>query len=101
MAVEVKGLQVDTDPRTVRFSTNYTASESPTLTTGITDTNTPLKANPTTCDIRFETSEDINNQSHNEDGACHISTMPPGWVREVRQRKTGKTAGKLDVYITR
>ncbi|KAF7210260.1 transcript variant X3 [Nothobranchius furzeri] len=26
--------------------------------------------------------------------------MPHGWIREVRQRRTGKTAGKLDVYIT-
>uniref|UniRef100_A0A1A8F3S1 Methyl-CpG-binding domain protein 4 n=1 Tax=Nothobranchius korthausae TaxID=1143690 RepID=A0A1A8F3S1_9TELE len=26
--------------------------------------------------------------------------MPHGWIRKVRQRRTGKTAGKLDVYIT-
>ncbi|KAI3356895.1 hypothetical protein L3Q82_003542 [Scortum barcoo] len=36
-----------------------------------------------------------------EDDSCrHTPTMPPGWVREVRQRKAGKTAGKQDVYIT-
>lgn len=57
---------------------------------------------PTSCDSQLETSENITNQSHkNEDGPCLTSTMPPGWVREVRQRKAGKTAGKLDVYITR
>ncbi|XP_046895397.1 methyl-CpG-binding domain protein 4 isoform X2 [Hypomesus transpacificus] len=32
--------------------------------------------------------------------SCQASRMPPGWVRVVRQRKTGKTAGKMDVYIT-
>ncbi|XP_076597315.1 methyl-CpG-binding domain protein 4 [Chaetodon auriga] len=54
---------------------------------------------PTSCDIQLETSEDINSQSQ-KDVSCHTSTMPPGWIREVRQRKAGKTAGKLDVYIT-
>ncbi|XP_023285291.1 methyl-CpG-binding domain protein 4 [Seriola lalandi dorsalis] len=56
---------------------------------------------PTSRDIQLETSGNINNQSH-EDGndLCHTSIMPPGWIREVRQRKAGKTAGKLDVYIT-
>ncbi|XP_017265235.1 methyl-CpG-binding domain protein 4 [Kryptolebias marmoratus] len=28
------------------------------------------------------------------------TSMPHGWMREVRQRKAGKTAGRLDVYIT-
>ncbi|XP_061838241.1 methyl-CpG-binding domain protein 4 [Nerophis lumbriciformis] len=30
--------------------------------------------------------------------SCH-GKMPPGWTRDVRQRQTGKTAGKLDVYV--
>ncbi|KAM9351127.1 methyl-CpG-binding domain protein 4 isoform 2-T2 [Symphorus nematophorus] len=56
---------------------------------------------PTSCDIQLETSGEINNQSHKDEGdSCHTSTMPPGWIREVRQRKAGKTAGKLDIYIT-
>ncbi|XP_030588635.1 methyl-CpG-binding domain protein 4 [Archocentrus centrarchus] len=43
----------------------------------------------------------MNHQSHKEgDVMCPTSAMPPGWIREVRQRKAGKTAGKLDVYIT-
>ncbi|XP_034446528.1 methyl-CpG-binding domain protein 4 [Hippoglossus hippoglossus] len=50
--------------------------------------------------IQLETSGDMDNQSHKDrDDSCHISTMPPGWIREVRQRRAGKTAGKLDVYI--
>ncbi|XP_061529594.1 methyl-CpG-binding domain protein 4 [Phycodurus eques] len=32
--------------------------------------------------------------------SCHPPKMPHGWIREVRQRRTGKTAGKVDVYIT-
>lgn len=55
---------------------------------------------PTSCDIQLQTSEDINIQSRVDD-SWHTSTVPPGWIREVRQRKAGKTAGKLDVYITR
>eukprot|EP00064_Thunnus_orientalis_P001708 superscaffoldBa00000119_g1711 len=56
---------------------------------------------PTSCDIQLETSGDANNQSQRDmDDSCLTSKMPPGWIREVRQRKAGKTAGKLDVYIT-
>ncbi|XP_041702654.2 methyl-CpG-binding domain protein 4 isoform X1 [Coregonus clupeaformis] len=32
--------------------------------------------------------------------SCQPSSMPLGWVRVVRQRKSGKTAGKIDIYIT-
>ncbi|XP_054464765.1 methyl-CpG-binding domain protein 4 [Anoplopoma fimbria] len=54
----------------------------------------------TSCDIQLETGES-NNQSHKcKDGSCRFSTLPLGWIREVRQRKAGKTAGKMDIYIT-
>ncbi|XP_062246903.1 methyl-CpG-binding domain protein 4 [Platichthys flesus] len=50
--------------------------------------------------IQLETIGDMNNQSlKDRDDSCHIAMMPPGWIREVRQRRAGKTAGKLDVYI--
>uniref|UniRef100_A0A3P9I3I3 Methyl-CpG-binding domain protein 4 n=1 Tax=Oryzias latipes TaxID=8090 RepID=A0A3P9I3I3_ORYLA len=37
---------------------------------------------------------------NHKDEPCCSSLMPPGWIKVVKQRKTGKTAGKLDVYIT-
>jgi hypothetical protein len=36
-----------------------------------------------------------------DEESCPPSSMPPGWVRVVRRRKSGKTAGKMDIYITR
>ncbi|KAL6119157.1 mbd4 [Pungitius sinensis] len=41
-----------------------------------------------------------NNQSPRCDDVLATSTLPFGWSREVRQRKAGKTAGKVDIYIT-
>ncbi|KAM9475540.1 uncharacterized protein mbd4 isoform 2-T2 [Clarias gariepinus] len=29
------------------------------------------------------------------------TSLPPGWTKETRQRKKGKTAGKMDTYIIR
>ncbi|XP_042347821.1 methyl-CpG-binding domain protein 4 [Plectropomus leopardus] len=74
-------------------------SVSTALSTGLKN-STPLKMHPS-CDFQLDTSGDINNQSHKDEGdSCHTSTLPLGWTREVRQRKAGKTAGKMDVYIT-
>ncbi|XP_056278123.1 uncharacterized protein mbd4 isoform X3 [Pseudoliparis swirei] len=62
--------------------------------------STPLKMH-TDCDARLETSDKRNNQSPKcEDDSRRTSTLPHGWIREVRQRKAGKTAGKMDIYIT-
>uniref|UniRef100_A0A3Q3XCA8 MBD domain-containing protein n=1 Tax=Mola mola TaxID=94237 RepID=A0A3Q3XCA8_MOLML len=59
-----------------------------------------LKMHHTSCDLQLTTSGDINNRGHKDaNDLCHTSTMPPGWIREVKQRKAGKTAGKLDIYI--
>ncbi|XP_047448901.1 methyl-CpG-binding domain protein 4 isoform X2 [Mugil cephalus] len=63
--------------------------------------NTHFQIHPTSCGVQLETSGDVNNQSHkDEHELCQTPAMPHGWTREVRQRKAGKTAGKLDVYIT-
>ncbi|CAG6021628.1 unnamed protein product [Menidia menidia] len=48
--------------------------------------------------MELQKTEDTNDQSCKQE-KCFSSSMPLGWVREVRQRKSGKTAGKLDVYI--
>ncbi|XP_077427653.1 methyl-CpG-binding domain protein 4 [Vanacampus margaritifer] len=36
----------------------------------------------------------------NSCACCLCHKMPHGWTREVRQRRAGKTVGKVDVYIT-
>lgn len=102
--VEVRSLLLDNELKaSVSFNTDPTASESTPVSTGLSNkSNIFLKMHPTSCDIQVETNGDINSQSHRDaDDSCHTSRMPPGWIREVRQRKAGKTAGKLDVYITR
>lgn len=61
---------------------------------------TLLNVHITNCAMQLEPTG--NKNSHKDvDDLCCTSTMPPGWIREVRERKTGKTAGKLDVYIIR
>lgn len=102
--VEVRSQLLDSDLETsVSFNTDSTASESTPVSTKLSNKNNTLpKMHPDSCDFQLDTSRDINNQCHSDsDDTCHASRMPPGWIREVRQRKAGKTAGKLDVYITR
>jgi len=50
--------------------------------------------------MELEKTEDMDDQSRDREKFAS-SSVPPGWIREVKQRKAGKTAGKLDVYIIR
>ncbi|CAJ1084923.1 methyl-CpG-binding domain protein 4 [Xyrichtys novacula] len=96
----VKLKQLDTDPKIISLYDDSSAFAPTSVSAGL-KSNTFSDLHPSTCDIQLETDGDINNQScKGMDDSCHISTMPPGWIREVKQRKGGKTAGRLDVYIT-
>lgn len=93
---------LDTDLKPVTLNDGSSTSPSQTASAKPRNSSTLLEMYPSSCDIQLQTDGDINNQSRKDmDDSCHTSTMPPGWIREVRQRKAGKTAGKLDVYITR
>ncbi|XP_034552466.1 methyl-CpG-binding domain protein 4 [Notolabrus celidotus] len=92
---------LDTYLKTVSLNDSLFTSASSTVSAEHRHNSTLLEMYPSSCDIQLETDGDINNQrSKDMDDSCHTSTMPPGWIREVRQRKAGKTAGKLDIYIT-
>lgn len=70
------------------------------ITDSLAGKETLLKVHIKNCIMQLEPTG--NKNGHKDvDGLCCTCTMPPGWIREVRQRKTGKTAGKLDVYIIR
>ncbi|XP_060912890.1 methyl-CpG-binding domain protein 4 [Labrus mixtus] len=94
----VKSQQLD---KTVSLKKYSFTSESTTVSAGLRKDNTLLDKLPSSCDIQLETDGDINNdRCKDRADSPSTLTMPPGWIREVRQRKGGKTVGKLDVYIT-
>lgn len=61
-----------------------------------------MKQEESSTEKTYETDSDVihGQRLDGMEESGQTSRMPPGWVRVVRQRKTGKTAGKMDIYIT-
>ncbi|XP_024230837.1 methyl-CpG-binding domain protein 4 [Oncorhynchus tshawytscha] len=95
----------DNNTVTTRLKNNDLNTENPITDTHLNpNSDTDTMAVPVS-DMRVTKEADPNavkrQRTRQEDEeSCPPSSMPPGWVRVVRRRKSGKTAGKMDIYIT-